>query len=235
MFMKKPKTANEKRLNLVVAEKPTSVLSEQFRTIQTNIRFSMVNKKLQTMVITSATPSSGKSTISANLAATFASKNKKVLLVDADLRKPTVHKTFNVRNRDGLTTLLTDDNAKVEDVIYRTDIEGLSILTSGVIPPNPAELLASDRMLEIRDEMKTLFDLIIFDSPPILPVTDSQVLASETEGVVFVIPKGRVKIEEVLKAKELLDMSKTNILGAIMNRVEASGDNYSYYYGNKEE
>lgn len=224
-------SVQSERSGLVVLNKPSSVVSEQFRTIRTNIQFSMIDKSMKTIVVTSAGPSSGKSTIAANLAATFASENKKILLVDADLRKPTVHKTFKVRNNDGLTTLLTDSTKSIEDVTFQTQLAGLHILTSGAIPPNPAELLSSNRMNKITEEMGEIFDLIIFDMPPVLAVTDAQILSSKSDGVIFVIPKGEVNKDQVLKSKELLDNVKANVLGAILNRVEKSDDNYYYYYG----
>lgn len=231
MFNKKKNVESAERPGLVVLNKPSSVVSEQFRTVKTNIQFSMVDETLRTIVVTSAGPAAGKLTIAANLAATFASNEKKVLLVDADLRKPTVHKTFKVRNNDGLTTLLTDRNASLEEVIYRTHSDGLYVLTSGAIPPNPAELLASKRMEEIRQEMLDYFDLVIFDTPPLLAVTDAQVMASKSEGVIFVIPKGQANKEEVIKAKDLLEKVQANVLGAILNRVDKSDDSYYYYYG----
>lgn len=232
MFGIKKKTQiTKERPGLVVASKPTSVVSEQFRTIRTNIQFAMVDKDLKSLVITSAGPGSGKSIVSANLAATFASEDKRVLLVDADLRKPTVHKTFRVRNNDGLTTLLTDRGAQIEDMIYRTHVEGLYALTSGVIPPNPAELLNSQRMNELMKELEEVFDLVVYDMPPIMAVTDAQIMASKADGTIFVVPKGQASKEEVFKSKDLLEMVNANVLGAIFNRVEKASDSYYYYYG----
>lgn len=233
--LKKKQQTSKERPGLVVSSRPNSVISEQFRTIRTNIQFSMVDENLKSLVITSAGPGSGKSIISANLAATFASEDKRVLLVDADLRKPTVHKTFRVRNNDGLTRLLTDRGAQIEDMVYRTHVEGLFILTSGAIPPNPAELLASKRMNELMKEMEGKFDLIVYDMPPIIAVTDAQIMASKVDGTIFVLPKGQASKEEVLKSKELLEMVNANILGAVFNRVEKASDSYYYYYGEVEK
>lgn len=227
---KKEQDTNE-RPSLVTLTRPSSIIAEQFRTIRTNIQFSMVDKNLKTLVITSAGPGAGKSTISANLAVTFAMQGKKVLIVDADMRKPTVHKTFRLPNRDGLTTLLTERDVEIKDIAHRLDTEGLFAITSGVIPPNPSELLASNRMNQLMAEFEELFDLIIFDMPPVIAVTDAQVMSSKTDGTIFVVNKDGADKEMVTKSKELLEKVKANVIGVVLNRVELKGDNYYYYYG----
>ena len=231
---KKPLDTNE-RPSLVTLTRPSSVIAEQFRTIRTNIQFSMVDKDLKTLVITSAGPGAGKSTISANLAVTFAMQGKKILIVDADMRKPTVHKTFRLPNRDGLTTLLTERDVKIKDVAHQLDTEGLFVITSGVIPPNPSELLASNRMNQLMLEFEELFDLIIFDMPPVIAVTDAQVMSSKADGTIFVVNKDGADKEMVTKSKELLEKVKANVIGVVFNRVELKGDNYYYYYGQSEQ
>lgn len=231
MFKKKIKENKAERPSLITLTRPSSVIAEQFRTIRTNIQFSMVDKDLKTVVVTSAGPGAGKSTISANLAVTFASQGKKVLLVDADMRKPTVHKTFHLPNRDGLTTMLTEKDVQISDIAHQVSTEDLFIITSGAIPPNPSELLASKRMDRLIDEFEEVFDLIIFDMPPVVAVTDAQVMASKVDGTIFVIPKGMTNKDMVLKSKDLLDKVNANVIGAIFNRVEISSNNYYYYYG----
>lgn len=230
---KKNRTITNERPSLITVTRPTSVVAEQFRTIRTNINFSMIDSDLKTLAITSAGPGAGKSTISANLAVTFASEGKRVLLVDTDMRKPTVHKTFRLPNHDGLTTLLTDRTVRTSDIIHTLKDERLYVLTSGAIPPNPAELLASKRMEHLKAELEEVFDLVIFDLPPVIAVTDAQIMASKTDGTIFVINKGGADKEMVLKSKELLDKVQANVLGAVFNRVETKNDHYYAYYGEK--
>lgn len=227
---KQEKKNNGERPSLITLTRPSSVVAEQFRTIRTNIQFSMVDKNLKTLMITSAGPGAGKSTISANLAVTFAMQGKKVILIDADMRKPTVHKTFHLSNRDGLTTLLTERDIEIKDIAHRSDTEGLFLVTSGAIPPNPSELLASKRMSQLIAEFEKQFDLIIFDMPPIVAVTDAQIMASKVDGTIFVINKNGADKDMVIKSKELLEMVNANVIGAIFNRVEIKSDNYYYYY-----
>lgn len=236
MFFKKNKNqlAKNESPSLITLTRPSSVVAEQFRTIRTNIHFSMIDKDLKSLSITSAGPGAGKSTISANLAVSFASEGKKVLLVDTDMRKPTVHKTFQLPNHDGLTTLLTDKSIDLVNIIHRLEINNLFVLTSGTIPPNPAELLASNRMERLKGELEEIFDLVIFDLPPIIAVTDAQIMASRTDGTIFVINKGGADKEMVLKSKELLDKVQSNVLGAVFNRVETKNDHYYTYYGEKK-
>lgn len=233
MFFNKKKnqvTSNE-RPSLITLTRPSSVVAEQFRTIRTNIHFSMVDTDLKSLAITSAGPGAGKSTISANLAVSFANEGKKVLLIDTDMRKPTVHKTFRLPNYDGLTTLLTNRNTELADIIHRLDTDNLFVITSGAIPPNPAELLASKRMEELKSNLEEIFDLVIFDLPPVIAVTDAQIMASKTDGTIFVINKGGADKEMVIKSKELLDKVQANVLGAVFNRVETKNDHYYAYYG----
>lgn len=234
MFKKKNKQKNINGAGLIVANNPKSVISEQFRTIRTNVQFSMVDEELRTLVVTSAAPSAGKSTVAANLASTFASKEKRVLLVDTDLRKPTVHKLFKLRNTVGVTSLLANPDVALQEAVVPTAVDGLFVLPSGPVPPNPSELLGSKRMDALLEEMKKHFDLIVFDTPPLIAVTDAQVMASKVDGTLFVIHTGVGKKEEALKAKELLELVGANVLGAVLNHVPQTEDNYYYYYGEQD-
>lgn len=228
LFKKKEKEI--KRPGIIVADNPTSIVSEQFRTIRTNIQFSMIDRNVNTISVTSATPGSGKSTISANLGGAFAAQGNKVLLVDTDMRKPTVHKTFLVENHPGLTNLLTDRTLSIDSVTRQSYVPGLSYITCGIIPPNPSELLQSKRMNELIQEMKSGYDLVIFDNPPLLAVTDAQIMATKVDGTIVVVPQGEVKKNELDQAAELLEKVNANVLGAVLNKVDSDSDTY-YYYG----
>jgi protein-tyrosine kinase len=218
------------RRSLITSYSPKSSISEQYRTIRTNIQFSAIDQELQSVMVTSANPSEGKSTTVANLAVTFAQQGKKVLIVDADLRKPTVHYTFQLQNIYGLTNVLTKQKA-LDVAISETDIENLYVLTSGPIPPNPAELLGSHAMREFITKVEAEFDLVLFDTPPILAVADAQILANLCEGSVLVIASGKTEIDKVIKAKELLLAAKGKLLGAVLNNKKMDPSNYYYYYG----
>lgn len=209
---------------------PKSIVAEQFRMVRTNLEFSIVDKDLKSLLVTSLAPGAGKSTISANLAATFAAQGKKVLLVDADMRKPTIHKIFKLRNSEGLSTLITKKEATIFDYIEKVEFENIYILSSGATPPNPAELISSKRMEQLIEEMEQAFDLVIFDTPPVLAVADSQIMAGKVDGTLFVIRKGIDKKEQIETAAERMNSVNAKVLGAIYNRVEQNDDSYYYEY-----
>ena len=219
-------------VGLVTYDDPTSTISEQFNTIRTNIQFSSVDKKLNSILFTSSAPSEGKSTVSNNVAVTWAKQGETVVLVDADLRRPTIHKTFNVSNRVGLSSYLLG-NASFEDVVQPTMVKNLFVITSGPIPPNPSELLGSMRTKDLINRLEDKFGLLIMDAPPVNTVTDAQVLAAQIDGVIMVVPQGIAEKAGVAHAKQLLDTVHANILGVIMNRVtkEKSQGYYGGYYG----
>lgn len=185
-------------------------------------------------MVTSSGPGEGKSTTAANLGVVMAQQGKSVLLIDGDMRKPTMHYTFRLGNTQGLTTLLTK-RTSFEDTIQKTEIENLFVLTSGPIPPNPAELLSSVTMSSFIKHALTLFDVVIVDTPPVLAVTDAQILANLCDGTVLVVRSGVTEKDAAIKAKELLSKAKAKMLGVVLNGkpVSKSDSHYYYYYGNE--
>ncbi|WP_062108607.1 CpsD/CapB family tyrosine-protein kinase [Bacillus niameyensis] len=232
MAKKNTNASQSGRRKLITKLNPKSPISEQYRTIRTNIQFSAVDEEIRTLMVTSSGPSEGKSTTAANLAVVFAQQGKKVLLVDADLRKPTVHYTFGMVNTQGLTNLLTRQ-ISLQEAVKTTDIETLNILTSGPIPPNPAELLSSKGMQTFLSAVKEEFDMIVFDTPPVLAVTDAQVLANQCDGTVLVVYSGKTEIESIQKTKDLLNAAKAKLLGVVLNNKKMDKTDYYYYYGTK--
>ncbi|MBD3107609.1 CpsD/CapB family tyrosine-protein kinase [Bacillus sp. AGMB 02131] len=222
------------RHHLVASSHSKSVIAEQYRTVRTNIEYSAIDKDIKSILVTSATPGDGKSTTSCNLAIVFAQQGKKVLLVDTDLRKPTVHKKFCVHNHIGLSSVLTKKHA-LTDAIIETSIENLSILTSGPIPPNPAELLTSKSMEHLLEMLGQEFDLIILDTPPVLAVSDAQILSKHVDGVVLVVSYGKTETEQGKKAKQLLVSSNAPLLGVVLNNKKQEKNDYYYYYGHDEK
>nr|WP_304220094.1 CpsD/CapB family tyrosine-protein kinase [Fredinandcohnia onubensis] len=218
--------------SLVTMLNPKSPISEQYRTIRTNIEFSTVDEDMRLIMVTSSGPGEGKSTTTNNIAVVFAQQGKKVLLVDSDLRKPTVHYSFRVDNHNGLTNVLTKQE-KLEHAIRETDQENLYVLPSGPIPPNPAEMLGSKAMDQLLNDVKDLFDVVVFDTPPVLAVSDGQVLANKLDGVVLVVSSGKTETEAALKAKETLMNSKAKLLGVVLNNIKRTESQYYYYYAQK--
>lgn len=216
------------RRSLITMEHPKFHVSEQYRTIRTNIEFSSIDKEIKTLLVVSPNAGEGKSTTAANVAAVFAQQGKKVLLVDVDLRKPTVHYTFQVENTLGFTNVFTKQ-AKLEEAIKPTKQQNLFVLSSGPIPPNPSEMLGSSAMKEFIATIQEMYDLVVFDAPPVIAVTDGVILASEVDGVLLVVRSGETEIKTIKKSKELLGNVNARLLGVVLNGMER--ESASYYYG----
>lgn len=232
MFKKRKRMKQIAARKLVTSISPRSIVSEQFRTVRTNINFSMPGKDLKTLLFTSSSIGDGKSTIAANIAIIFAQEGKKVLLIDADLRKPTMHYTFHKSISPGLTNLLSG-HLNLDQIVKESGVNGLHLITCGPIPFNPAELLSSISMDNFIQEVKGKYDLTIFDAPPALSVSDAQILSNKCDGTILVISSGTTEKGNALKAKEVLQASKANIIGAILNNYKIEKDHYYYqYYGN---
>ena len=226
---KSPFTMNKMR-HLITNLNPKSPISEQYRTIRTNIQFSSVDEELRSILFTSSGPGEGKSMTTANIAVTYAQQGKSVLLVDADLRKPTVHYTFRLDNLKGLSNVLVGD-VLLEEAIHTTSIDHLDVISSGPIPPNPSELLGSRKMRAILERAKQQYDLVIFDTPPVLAVTDAQIMADFVDGAMLVVRSKVTELDAATRAVEALKPAKARLLGTVLNDHEKKGSDYYYYYG----
>ncbi|WP_027631821.1 CpsD/CapB family tyrosine-protein kinase [Clostridium hydrogeniformans] len=226
--------------DLIAYSNPKSQAAESYRTLRTNIQFSTLDNESNVIAITSCGPGEGKSTVISNLAITMAQSGKKVLLIDCDLRKPIIHKKFGISNLKGLTSLLIKDS-KVEDVIQRVNINNLGVITSGPVPPNPSEILGSKNMKNLIEEFKKYFDVILLDAPPVLVVTDAQVISKVTDGMILLAAYGVTEKQALERAKDNIVKVNGKLLGVVMNKIpEKEGSYYGYgsygdYYSDDSE
>lgn len=218
----------------IILDNPKSVAAEAFRTLRTNIQFSGIDDDVKTIVVTSSNIREGKTTVAVNLAITLAQANKNVLLIDGDMRKPTVHKYFDLTNNIGLTNIIAEGKG-IGLVKKNIDkLENLDILLTGPIPPNPSEILSSNKFKLFINQVKGDYDYVVIDSPPILAVTDAAILSTVSDGVILVAAYNQTEKEELLDAKEQLDNVKANVLGVVLNGIDLKDSKYYYnyeYYG----
>lgn len=208
-----------------------SPVSEAYRAIRTNLQFAGAGKQLKTLVFTSAVPSEGKSTTVANLAIVMGQDDKHILLIDCDMRKPVIHRRFGLLNR-GLSNCFAED-LPLKEVIQADVFPNLDVVTSGPVPPNPAELLGSKKMKDLLKEAAEAYDYVFLDMPPVLAVTDAALMSSQVDGTVLILGSGDISPDEGKQAKSLLEKVHANILGVILNKVpqhHKSGYYYYYYY-----
>ena len=225
---------------LVTRAEPKSALIEAFQTIHANLNFASVDQAVNSLVITAARAEEGKTFVAANLALTMARQGKQVIVVDADLRRPTLHKRFGIDNAEGLTTILASGRS-IEEVLVTSEVEGLQILPSGPIPPNPVELLASDKMMKLCQELSNKADLVLYDTPPIVMVSDAPTLAAQSDGVLLVIEQGGTSKRLVTEVRDILTRAHARTIGVVLNKVTRQAGHYyysyyySYYYQSEEE
>lgn len=212
----------------VMEKAPKSIDAEAYRSLKSNIEYSSFDDEYRVIVVTSSVPEEGKSTTSGNLAIALAQSGNKVLLVDCDMRKPSIHKKFKISNAAGTAELLL--RKKCFEEVANDYNENLTIITAGKIPPNPSEMLASRSMTAFIKEMKDEFKYIILDTPPLQAVTDAQVLSTKADGVLLVVRAGSTKREMVFNSVDLIKKVQGKVIGTVLNGVENKKNNY-YYYG----
>jgi capsular exopolysaccharide synthesis family protein len=220
------------RRRLITYEDPKSPISESYRTLRTNVTYASVDKKIKSLLISSSQPGEGKSTTTANLAIAFAQLGKKTLLVDADLRKPVQHNVFGHPRGPGLSEFLIGEVEDMNSIIQKTKVEGLYLMTAGGLPPNPSELLGSNRMSQLVAQLEKDWDMVLFDSPPIVAVTDASMISGEIDAVALVVKAGHTERAAVDRALDMVRNIRAPLIGAILNGAsqESLGGKYAYYY-----
>ena len=217
------------RPDLITLTEPRSPAAEAYRTLRTNLTFfAALDRPIETLVVTSAGPDEGKSEVLANLAVTMAQGERRTILVDADLRRPGLHEIFGVSNDRGLMTMILEEGAVDNPPLLDVGLEKLSLMPSGPLPPNPADILGSSKMEQVISALKDRADVILFDAPPVVAVTDAAVLGTKVDGVLLVVSAGRTRRDHAERAKELLERVHVRILGAVLNET-ARGATLSGY------
>lgn len=215
--------------------RPKSAIAESFRTLRTNINFLTCDSPYNVILVTSPGPGDGKSTVSTNLGVVMAQAKSRVLMIDCDLRKPVLHKYFELDNRCGLTNLLVQD-LKLEAGTFATEVEGLFVIPSGPIPPNPSELLGSSRMIELLEKVVDRYDVVLLDAPPIIAVTDAVLLAPMVDNVFLVLRAGESRVDMAREARDRLLKAGARSVGVVLNEAKLHGSgNYYYYYGSRKK
>ena len=218
----------------VVSQLPKSISAEAYRSLRTNIKYASIDKKIKTIVITSSIPEEGKSTVSGNLAITLSEAGSKVLLIDCDLRNPSLHRKFRVSNTFGLTDLLIEKNVVKECVKEIT--KNLGLITSGSLPPNPAEVIGSNAFEKFIKIMSETYDYIILDTPPLIPVTDGQILSAKADGTILVARSRKTKAKTLKQGYEKLKEVNSNVIGTVLNDSDyIKNHKYNYYYGTEDK
>lgn len=207
---------------LITLTDPRSPVAEAYRTLRTNLTFAGLDQPIETLIVTSPAAGGEKSITAANLAVVMAQGERRTILVDADLRRPALHEIFGVSNERGLTTMFVDPQARAEPSLIEVGVENLWLLPSGPLPPNPADLLGSRRMEEIIAILRSQADVLIFDAPPVLAVTDAAVLGMKVDGVLLVIEAGRTRREQARQARELLERAHVRVVGAVLTNTPMS-------------
>ncbi|MFZ4589464.1 MAG: GumC family protein [Ignavibacteria bacterium] len=227
------KELGSSQLEFIVANKPNATASESFKALRTRVNYSKLESELKTILITSSLPSEGKTTVALNLAGSFAFADKKVLLLDCDLRKPRVHSIFQAERYPGLSDYLFS-NVKFEEIVRKTKLEKLDFITSGTIPPNPSELLGSKQMLDFLKYLETQYDIIVLDSPPYISVTDAEILSRISDGTILVVQANKTPYDAFVRAHDrIVENEEHKFLGAVLNNFSiksAYGYYYNYYY-----
>ncbi len=220
---------SEQEAGIVMMGDSKSPVRESYRVLRTNLQFAAVDRPLNVLLVTSAAPSEGKSMTAANLGAAMAQAGRQVILVDTDLHRPRQHRLFKVRNSVGVTTGLLEDQPDINDILQETSVPGLRVLTSGPLPPNPAELLGSARMRSLLTALKAEADVVVLDSPPVSALSDAAVLSTQADGVVMVLEAGKTRRPFAQRSVEALQRVNAHVVGAVLNRVPARGFGYYYY------
>lgn len=220
------------RDELIVYKRPKSTISEDIRTIRTNLEFSLVDDDAKIIMVTSSVPGEGKSFISSNLSIAFAQNNKKVLLIDCDLRLGRAHKIFEVSNKKGLSNLIVklDEDIDYKEYIQKTEIKDLYVLPRGVVPPNPSELLSSERFSKLINDLRKVFDCIILDSVPVNGLSDALVISKNADKVIIVSKYGSTDVADLENTKKLLQNVGAKLAGVVINNVPKARSKYGNYY-----